>query len=150
MQAKNRVIAILANVIDREISDDRGKDLASIIRGALTGRHFDKTSAEQRVSRIYYVSEDGMVIHAPFVSKTKSNELYEEYKKHIAGYNAHDFYVVLNDTIANFHNLFHAWWYNEEEELLLNRYCEITVNWLDDDDTQCHGEKAWRLLSEEK
>ena len=102
MQAKNRVIAILADVKDRETPNDRGKSLASIIQEALMGRHFDKMSAEQRVSRIYYISEEGMTIHAPFISEAKSNELYEEYKKHIAGYNAHDFYVVLNNTQEHF------------------------------------------------
>lgn len=58
--------------------------------------------------------------------------------------------MVLNDTIANFHNLLHAWWYNEEDEFLLIKYCELAVNWLNDDDSQFHGEKAWRLLSEKE
>ena len=149
-QAKNRVIAILANVLDSKMSKKEEMTLASIIREALLGKHFDHASAKERISRIYYVSEDGTTNYAPFISETKCRELYEDYQEHLAGYNEHDFAVVLNDTIANFHNLLHAWWYNEEDEFLLIKYCELAVNWLNDDDSQFHGEKAWRLLSEKE
>lgn len=146
-QVKNRVIAILANILDGKISEEEQRTLASILREALFGKHFDRASAKQRISRMYYISEEGTANYAPFVSEAKCSELYEDYKEHIADYNVYDFAVVLNNIIANFHNLLHAWWYNEDAEVLLVKYCELAVNWLNDDDTPFKGEKAWRALS---
>lgn len=54
--------------------------------------------------------------------------------------------VVLNDTIANFHNLLYTWWPNEDWDVMLLRFSEIAVNWLNDDDTLFPGEKAWKVL----
>lgn len=150
MQAKNRIIAILANILDRKISEDEKTAVALIIREALFGKHFDRASAKETISHLYYISEDGKTYNAPFVSEDKGCELYEEYRNYITDYNEYDFFVVLNDVIANFHNLLHAWWQDEDAEILTTKYCELAVNWLNDDDTKYHGEKAWRLLSGKK
>lgn len=150
LQAKNRIITILANVLGNKISQDEQIAISSLIREALHGKHFDRASAKARISQIYYISEEGVVKYAPFISEAKSCELYEEYRNHIVDYNVHDFAVVLNNMIANYHNLLHAWWYSEDAVFLLAKYCELAVNWLNDDDTQWHGEKAWVLLSGEK
>ena len=110
------------------------------------GNHFDVYSAKQRISQMYYTTTDGCIIHAPFVSERECAELYEEYKSQIKGYNLYDFSVVLNNVIADNYKLLYSWWPNEEWCIMLIKFCEIAVNWLNDDDTPFMGEKAWKLL----
>ena len=45
-----------------------------------------------------------------------------------------------------YHNLLFSWWRNEDWCIMLLKFCEITVNWLNDDDTPFKGEKAWKVL----
>ena len=145
-QAKNNVIAAIADVLDKRLNDDERIALKSTLRKAIMGNHFDAYSAKQRISQMYYTTTDGCIIHAPFVSERECAELYEEYKSQIKGYNLYDFSVVLNNIIADYHNLLFSWWCNEDWCIMLLKFCEITVNWLNDDDTPFKGEKAWKVL----
>lgn len=145
-QAKNNAIAAVANVLNKCLSDNEKTALKAIIRKAIIGNHFDENSAKQRISQMYYTTIDGCTIHAPFVSERDIIELYKEYKSQIKGYNLYDFSVVLNNVIADNYKLFYSWWPNEEWCIMLIKFCEIAVNWLNDDDTPFMGEKAWKLL----
>ena len=95
---------------------------------------------------MYYTTIDGCTIHAPFVSERDIIELYNEYKSQINGYNMYDFSVVLNNVIADNYKLLYSWWPNEEWCVMLIKFCEIAINWLNDDDTPFMGEKAWKIL----
>lgn len=145
-QVINNAITIIANVIDKRMTADEKTALSAQLRKALLGNHFDHERATQRISRMYYATPNGNLVHAPFVTEKECADLYEQCKEKIGGYNLYDFAVVLNDTIANFHNLLHDWWCNEDEDILMIKYCEIAVNWLNDDDTPYKGEKAWCIL----
>mgnify|MGYP004463434135 FL=1 len=145
-QAKNNAIASIENILNKRLNDDEKTVLRSTIRKAIVGNHFDVYSAKQRISQMYYTTTDGCIIHAPFVSERECAELYEEYKSQIKGYNLYDFSVVLNNVIADNYKLLYSWWPNEEWCIMLIKFCEIAVNWLNDDDTPFMGEKAWKLL----
>lgn len=145
-QAKNNVIAAIAEILDKRLNDDEKIALKSTLRKAIMGNHFDAYSAKERISLMYYTTTDGCIIHAPFVSERECAELYEEYKSQIKGYNLYDFSVVLNNVIADNYKLLYSWWPNEEWCIMLIKFCEIAVNWLNDDDTPFMGEKAWKLL----
>lgn len=107
---------------------------------------FDKETADERIKRMYCITKSNAVLHAPFVSDRACAELYETYKSQIKDYNVYDFMVALNDVIANHYNLLRGWWKNEEWSVLLIKFSEIAVNWLNDDDTPYRGEKAWCVL----
>ena len=145
-QAKNNAIASIENILNKRLNDDEKTVLRSTIRKAIVGNHFDVYSAKQRISQMYYTTTDCCIIHAPFVSERECAELYEEYKSQIKGYNLYDFSVVLNNVIADNYKLLYSWWPNEEWCIMLIKFCEIAVNWLNDDDTPFMGEKAWKLL----
>lgn len=145
-QAKNNAITSIENILNKRLNDDEKTVLRSTIRKAIVGNHFDVYSAKQRISQMYYTTTDGCIIHAPFVSERECAELYEEYKSQIKGYNLYDFSVVLNNVIADNYKLLYSWWPNEEWCIMLIKFCEIAVNWLNDDDTPFMGEKAWKLL----
>ncbi|WP_337671541.1 DUF7841 family protein [Prevotella sp.] len=145
-QAKNNAIVSIENILNKRLNDDEKTALRSTIRKAIVGNHFDVYSAKQRISQMYYTTTDGCIIHAPFVSERECAELYEEYKSQIKGYNLYDFSVVLNNVIADNYKLLYSWWPNEEWCIMLIKFCEIAVNWLNDDDTPFMGEKAWKLL----
>ena len=145
-QAKNNAIAAIAIVLNKCLTTGEKVALKAAIREAIIGNHFDADSAKERISRICYTTGDGCTIHAPFVSERECVELYEEYKEQIKGYNLYDFMVVLNNIIADYHNLLYSWWANEDWCIMLIKFSELAVNWLNDDDTPFKGEKAWKVL----
>lgn len=147
-QAKDNAISVIASVLDRRLSADEKATLKAIIREAITGNHFDAGTAKECISNMYYTTTDGCIIHAPFVSERECAELYDEYRLQIKGYNLYDFAVVLNDIIANHRNLLYSWWPNEDWCIMMIKFCELAVNWLNDDDTPFKGEKAWRVFGE--
>ncbi len=145
-QTKNRAIDLLLHSLECRLTPKEKADLSAQIREALHGSHFNADTAKERISRMYYAAEDGSIVNGPFVSDRDCIELYNECRGQIKGYNLYDYMVVLNDTIANFHNILYDWWENEEWCVMLIKFSEIAVNWLNDDDTPYHGEKAWRVL----
>lgn len=149
-QAKERAAKILAQFLDIRLTHQEKSRVAQQIRQAIHGNHFDADSAKERISRMFYVDTDGSIVYAPFISDRNCIELYDDCKEQIKGYNLYDYMVVLNDTIANFHNLLYDWWENEDWCVMLIKFSEVAVNWLNDDDTPFRGEKAWRVLGEER
>lgn len=147
-QAKNNAIAAIATVLNKCLSIDEKTALKVSIREAIMGNHFDASSAKESISRMYYATTDGCTIHAPFVSERECVELYEECKAQIKGYNLYDFAVVLNNIIADYHNLLYSWWPNEDWCVMLIKFSELAVNWLNDDDTPFKDEKAWKVLGD--
>lgn len=145
-QAKNNAIASIENILNKRLSNDEKTVLKATIHKAIIGNHFDESSAKMRISQMYYTTIDGCTIHAPFVSERDIIELYNEYKSQINGYNMYDFSVVLNNVIADNYKLIYSWWPNEEWCVMLIKFCEIAINWLNDDDTPFMGEKAWKIL----
>lgn len=139
-------IAILANWLNRRLEPSEKEALKKELYKALLGKHFDKETADERIKRMYCITKSNAVLHAPFVSDRACAELYETYKSQIKDYNVYDFMVALNDVIANHYNLLRGWWKNEEWSVLLIKFSEIAVNWLNDDDTPYRGEKAWCVL----
>lgn len=148
-QTKNRVISALLHNLDCRLTAEEKASVLARIRDTLRGNHFDADSAKERIARMYYATEDGSIVSGPFVSDRDGIEFYNEYRAQIKSYNLYDFLVVLNDTIANFHNLLYTWWENEDWDIMLIKFSEIAVNWLNDDDTPYHGDKAWRVLGGE-
>lgn len=145
-QAVERALVVIADVYDRCLTEEEKKDLNAKIQMVTIGNHFDAETARERIASMFYVDKDANAIFAPFISERETIELYNEFKEQVKGYNLYDYMVVLNDTIANFHNLLYAWWPNEDWDVMLIRFSEIAVNWLNDDDTQFPGEKAWKVL----
>lgn len=139
-------IAILANRLNKLLKPCEKEALKKELHKALLGKHFDKETADKRIKRMYCITKSNAVLHAPFLPDRASAELYERYKAQIKDYNVYDFMVVLNNVIANHYNLLRGWWKHEEWSVLLIKFSEIAVNWLNDDDTPYRGEKAWCIL----
>ena len=139
-------IAILANRLNKQLKPCEKKALKKELHKTLLGKHFDKRTADECIKRMYCITKSNAVLHAPFLPDRASAELYERYKAQIKDYNVYDFMVVLNNVIANHYNLLRGWWKNEEWSVLLIKFSEIAVNWLNDDDTPYRGEKAWCVL----
>lgn len=146
LQKNRSAITILANWLNKRLEPSEKEALKKELHKALFGKHFDKETAEERIKRMYCVTKNNAVLHAPFLSDRACVELYETYKSQIKNYNVYDFMVVLNNVIADHYNLLRGWWKNEEWSVLLIKFSEIAVNWLNDDDTLYRGEKAWCAL----
>lgn len=145
--ARNRAISLITQCMKQHMSAEEVAHLATKVQAAMHGRHFDAGSAKERISQMYYVNSEGATIYAPFLTDEECLSVYNKHAFRIAGYNFYDFSVVLNDTIANFHNLLYDWWRNEEWQVMLAHFVAIAINWLNDDDTAFPGEKAWCELS---
>ncbi len=145
-EARENACAILSDIIEQHLSYDEKVLLINRLQSIKEGKHFDASTAKERISKMFYKTADEETICGAFISDRDCQRLFTEYRTKIPEYNVYDFAVVLNNTVADFHNLLYDWWENEEWNVMLFRFAEIAVNWLNDDDTPYRGEKAWRLL----
>lgn len=147
-QKVKNVVELIIGELQRHLTHEETLSLEQKIYEELKGHHFNKESADKTIKQLYYVSKEGDIIYAPFISERECIELYNDCKEEIGSSNLYDYSVALNNTIANFHNLLYKWWRNEDWEILLQKFSEITVNWLNDDDFIHKGEKAWYVMHE--
>lgn len=109
MQKSSRAFTLIAHALKQHMSLEEINVLRSKINKVLIGEHYDSKTALKRIERMFYISKDGDVIQAPFVTQQECYELYGKCKMHIQDYNFYDYMVVLNETIANYHNLLRNW-----------------------------------------
>ena len=140
------VVNLVIRELQKHLTCEEEMSLEQTIYEELKVHHFNKESADLAIKQFYYVSQEGDIIHAPFISERECIELYNDCKEEIEGSNLYDYIVVLNNTIANYHNLLYKWWRNEDWDILLQKFSEIAVNWLNDDDYIHKGEKAWYVM----
>ena len=77
--------------------------------------------------------------------------MYESVKKDIPAYNFWDFFVVLHAVASDNHALLLRWFPNDDADERADRYVEMAVNWLHDDDSPFGKDtKAWGYFNHGK
>lgn len=146
LETLKRILIVIARNVEKGMSNEAQEIMWEKLRQAVEGNHFDKETADKVISGFFYKVPSGRIVSAPFITEEKCSKIFNKNISKILPYNLYDFMVILNDTIANFHNLFHSWWENEDEEIMLIKYTEVAINWLQDDDTSFRGEKVWKVF----
>lgn len=140
-------VKIVSEAVEQGMSEKDKEALMAKIYGMLSGGHFDEDHATEIVAKMYYEDKDGEKRHAPYWTIPQISEIYESVKDEIpAACTEWDFYVAFNMVAADHWCLLHEWWPSLTQEQFIERIKDLTVNWLDDEDSADADKKVWNYL----
>jgi hypothetical protein len=141
------ITRILSDAIEEYVPEKQGDILKTKIHYSVKGGHFDEGFADTAISRLYYISPDGVKHQAPYWDESEVRPIYNSVKSKIPSYNFYDFYVTLNMVKSDNCNKLRRWFPQATDEEILDKLVEEAVNYLDDEDNPYGTEKIWRYLN---
>lgn len=134
------MVDVLSDYLHNILDEDEYCDMCKKVYSEVAGGHYNREFAEKQIAKMYY-TEQGEKIFGPFYTESEVYKICEKVQSQIpSGYNFYDFEVALNMIVSDNHNLIEDWF---EEEDSQERYVEMTVNWLNDEDNPFGSEKVW-------
>ena len=140
-----KATAIISDAIENYLPEDAKEDLYDDIYGLMSDGHYNEWMADMDIAKMYYIDESAQKHYAPYFTKPVIREHYEQVKSLIRDYNECDFAVALNMIASDYHNILAMWFPNATAEQRLDKYVELTVNWLADPDWDSK-DKIWKYL----
>lgn len=138
---------LLGKVIDNHVEDHVDKIIRKIA-GIKNNYRFDKETAEEVVSKMYY-DENGKKF-APYWEFDVVKDIYLSYKKQepvLENYNEYDFYVTLNMIKSDNYKLYKKRFSGYSDNQLDKLFIEDAINWLDDKDNPFGENKIWKYFN---
>ena len=136
-----------SDAVEHGMPEEHRDHLKRDIYELMTGGHFNEEYAKQAVSKMYY-EENGERMYAPYWTEPAVREMYESVEKDIPQYNFWDFFVTIHMVAADNHKLLLRWFPREDSDEREDRYVELAVNWLlDDDNPFGHDTKIWGYIN---
>ena len=130
------------------VSDKAKAALFAKMYGMLSGGHYDEEHAIEAVAKMFYKDKDGDKRTAPYWTIPDIEDIYESVKDDIpAAVNEWDFYVAFNMVASDSWMLLHEWWPSISAEQFAEKITDLTVNWLNDDDSPNENTKIWSYLN---
>lgn len=141
-------VKTMSDTLDKMLSPEDYCRLERLVYCTMAGGHYNEEYAHKDVKNMYYVSNLGEKVYAPYWTDEQVERVYAKVRKSLPdSYNMWDFYVTLNMTKADNCNLFLRWWQGATNEEREQRIIEMAVNWLCDEDNPYGDEKIWRYLN---
>lgn len=141
------VTDMLSDFLKDNLSDDAYEKICKELYCKLAGGHFNKDFADIQIPQMYYEKGDEKKF-APYWTETEVKDIYDKVKTDIPGaYNFYDFEVTLNMIKSDYYGLVEKWFNDATEEQKQDRYIELAVNWLKDDDNPFGNEKVWKYFN---
>lgn len=111
------------------------------------GEHFDEKFAKWEVDNMHHKGADGIEYKGEHWNMAQTNAVYAKIKSQLTKpYNEYDWYVTLNMIFSDHCNLMKKWFPTDTEEQLTEKYIQLAVNWLNDEDYK--GIKVWKYFEE--
>lgn len=107
--------------------------------------HFTECTARGCIAQMYYFEGDTKKRYAPFFDYEVAEREYEKVCDDIPDYNFWDFAVTMNLVYSNHRNLIKSW--TRGNDTLTTRISELSVSFLNDQDTSHPGEKIWWYMN---
>lgn len=143
-QLLQHVAVNLGDVIKNNLNDDDYVKVCRNVYETVNGGHYDKNFADWQIPKLYYVSGN-TENHAPYWTEDKVKEFYDNHKSEIPqSYNFYDFEVTLNMIKSDDYNIIENWFAGQDND---DRYVELAINWLNDEDNPFGNEKIWKYLN---
>lgn len=140
-------LAIVSDAVEKHLDKDEKHALMRSIFGAISDRHYTEEFAKEDVKKMYYTDKTGVKHYAPYWDDETILAIYEDVKASIPHYNKWDFYVTFQMTASDNWRLLHNWYKELSEEAFAAKVCELTVNWLNDEDNPFGRAKIWCYLN---
>ena len=135
----------ISEAIEHGLPEDHKVKLYNELYGLLSDGHYNESMAEADIAKMYYIDEDGDKHYAPYFAAPAVKEAYAKVKSTIPAYNEYDFAVVMNMVASDNHNLYMKWFPDSTSEERHEKYVEMAVNWLADQDWP-RKDKIWAYL----
>lgn len=136
---------VISEAIKHGLPEDYKVKLYNELYGLLSDGHYNEAMAEADIAKMYYVDEDDEKHYAPYFTAPAVKDEYTKIKSMIPDYNEWDFAVTLNMVASDNHNLIMKWFPESTAESRLEKYVEMAVNWLHDQDWP-ETDKIWAYL----
>ena len=137
--------AIISDAVEHDMSEDAKKKLYNDLYGLMSNGHYNEDMALCDVEKMYYEDSGGSKHYAPYLTAPAVKEEYNKIASKINEYNEWDFYVTLHMIVSDYHNLMERWFPEDSQEERIEKYVELAVNWLDDDDWP-ENDRIWAYL----
>lgn len=139
-------VEIISEFLNEKLNEKDMNELSSKIYGVMSGGHYDESFAMADVRKMYYLDKNNRKHFAPYWAETQVQSMYEKSRGKISSqYNFYDFYVTFNMIASDYWCLIQNWWPSINNDEMLNKVCELTVNWLADEDWPTTS-KIWDYL----
>ena len=136
---------VISDAVEESMPEEAKKKLYDALYGYLTGGHYDEHYAKECVAKMFYTDEEGERHKAPYFTDSVVEEIYENNRDKLSGYTMWDFFVTMNMVASDNHNLIVSWFPEATSEERLEKYSELAVNWLNDEDYPPKS-KIWDYL----
>ena len=141
-------VAIISDAVEASMPEAEKEALERKIYGKMSEGHYDEHYAVEDVARMSYRDPaTGMVRKAPFWSAETVRGIYDSLKGEMKGYNMWDFYVTLHMVASDNAALLAKWFPSLDAKGRDEKYVEMAVNWLNDDDNPYGSSKIWCYMN---
>ena len=137
----------ISDAVEESMDAKSRHDLKKGIYAMMVGGHYDRDYAIQDTAKMYYKDKSGNRHAAPYWTEQQVREIYEQISGEIPEYNFWDFFVALNMIKSDYCPLLDKWFPGIAPEEKDERFVELTLNWLKDEDNPYGSSKIWSYLN---
>lgn len=134
---------MISDTLEKHLDKDELLKVKKEAYAMMNGGHYNKEFAEEQISKMYYIGTEGARRNAPYWTEEEVSRVYESVRGSIPEYNMYDFMVTLNMIKSDNCQLVKKWFPNEGKEERTQRFIDMAVNWLRDEDNPYGTEKIW-------
>lgn len=140
-------VEILSPVLEEYVPEEEHDRLMRCMYALIVGKHYNQEFAEEDTEKMYY-KENGKNVYAPYWGVSEVRQVYDKVKSQLdKDYNFWDFYVTLNMIKSDMHNFIEKNFPKSTEDEKTEKYIELAVDWLNDEDNPFGEHKIWCYLN---
>ena len=134
---------MISELLEKHLTDQELSKAKRKIYEIMAGGHYNKEFADEQMTKMYYINNNGIKRNAPYWTEEEVMQVYESVKNSIPEYNFYDFEVTLNMIKSDNCQMLKKWFPNEGKEERTQRFITMAVNWLKDEDNPFGTCKIW-------
>ena len=142
-----KTVAIISDAVEKHMSEADKYALMRRMYGAMSNGHYNEDFAREDIAKMYYVGDDGKRHYAPYWGDEALLSIYEEYKDEIPDYNQWDWMVTMNMIKSDTCHLVSDWFPDITESERNQKFVQLSLNWLHDEDNPFGKSKVWGYLN---
>ena len=139
-------IDVVSRTVEDYMSDEEKQYLKRKVFSIMSSGHYNEDFAREDIKTMYYVDKNGEKHYAPYWPELAVKRLYDEHADKIRDYNFWDFLVTISMLASDNWCMLSKWFPGMSESDMNEKFAEMAVSWLDDDDWPTKT-KIWDYMS---
>lgn len=140
-------VCVISKYVEENMPEEKKSQLMRDVYRTISVGHYNEDFAKEDIAKMYYFDKSEDRHDAPYWPDTAIKELYEKYKSEIPDYDMYDFAVTLNMIASDNWCMIMSWFPNITDSERNEKFAEMSVNWLKDDDWPT-STKIWDYLNQ--